>query len=80
MHMRHSASLFACVCMVVAALSPAARAACPPGEDIDIQLRDKEVQRQLILSGFLAAYGPPPGGRASPRVISWWSQARAYAQ
>jgi len=53
--MKPVASLFACICTLVALLSPAARAACPEAEDLDIQLRDKEVQRQLILSGFLAA-------------------------
>ena len=42
-----------------------AHAACPAGEDLDIQLRDKEVQRQLILSGFLAA----EIGRANERML-----------
>ncbi|MCZ7596460.1 MAG: hypothetical protein M5U16_17475 [Hyphomicrobium sp.] len=63
--MRHIASFFACVCTVVALLSPTARAACPEGEDLDIQLRDKEVQRQLILSGFLAA----EIGRANEKML-----------
>ncbi|KAB2941770.1 MAG: alpha/beta hydrolase [Hyphomicrobium sp.] len=65
LHMRHIASFFACVCTVVALLSPTARAACPEGEDLDIQLRDKEVQRQLILSGFLAA----EIGRANEKML-----------
>ncbi len=39
--------------------------ACPAGDDLDIQLRDKEVQRQLILSGFLAA----EIGRANERML-----------
>jgi esterase/lipase superfamily enzyme len=42
-----------------------AHAACPEGDDLDIQLRDKEVQRQLILSGFLAA----EIGRANERLL-----------
>lgn len=63
--MRHIASLIAYVCTVVALLSAPARAACPAGEDLDIQLRDKEVQRQLILSGFLAA----EIGRANEKML-----------
>ena len=42
-----------------------AHAACPAGDDLDIQLRDKEVQRQLILSGVLAA----EIGRANERML-----------
>ncbi len=64
--MKRSASLFA-VCVLAcltAAFSPAT-AACPAADDLDIQLRDKEVQRQLILSGFLAA----EIGRANERLL-----------
>jgi esterase/lipase superfamily enzyme len=51
--MKRIALLFAC--LGAAVLSPAARAACPEGDDLDIQLRDKELQRHLILSGVLGA-------------------------
>ena len=58
--------MFAFVCAACClAAAPPARAACPEGEDLDIQLRDKEVQRQLILSGFLAA----EIGRANERLL-----------
>ena len=63
--MKPVASLFACFCTLIALSSPAARAACPEAEDLDIQLRDKEVQRQLILSGFLAA----EIGRANEKLM-----------
>lgn len=43
----------------------AANAACPEGEDLDIQLRDKELQRHLILSGVLGA----EIGRADEKVL-----------
>jgi esterase/lipase superfamily enzyme len=63
--MKPVASFFACFCTLIALSSPAARAACPEAEDLDIQLRDKEVQRQLILSGFLAA----EIGRANEKLM-----------
>lgn len=40
-------------------------AACPGGDDIDIQLRDKELQRHLILSGMLAT----EIGRANEKML-----------
>ena len=65
--MRHFAALLAllCVCLSLAAASsrrgpPARRATISTS-----QLRDKEVQRQLILSGFLAA----EIGRANERML-----------
>jgi len=63
--MMRFASLVACVCSVLSTAIAPAMAACPEGEDIDIQLRDKEVQRQLILSGFLAA----EIGRANEKML-----------
>ena len=64
--MRHFAALFASLCAVAClAAAPPARAACPDSDDLDIQLRDKEVQRQLILSGFLAA----EIGRSNERML-----------
>jgi esterase/lipase superfamily enzyme len=63
--MRHFAALSAFVCAVFCLAANSAHAACPAGEDLDIQLRDKEVQRQLILSGFLAA----EIGRANERLL-----------
>ena len=42
-----------------------AMAACPAGDDLDIQLRDKELQRHLILSGVLAA----EIGRANEKML-----------
>jgi hypothetical protein len=62
--MRHIAALFCFVCATFC-LAPMAHAACPAGDDLDIQLRDKEVQRQLILSGVLAA----EIGRANERML-----------
>ncbi|MDP1640359.1 MAG: alpha/beta hydrolase [Hyphomicrobium sp.] len=62
--MRHIAALFGLVCATIC-LVPLAHAACPAGDDLDIQLRDKEVQRQLILSGVLAA----EIGRANERML-----------
>ena len=61
--MRRCLRSFAQLCCLAAA--PSARAACPAGDDLDIQLRDKEVQRQLILSGFLAA----EIGRSNERML-----------
>ncbi len=64
--MRHFAGVFALVCAVgCLAAAPSARAACPAADDLDLQLRDKEVQRQLILSGFLAA----EIGRSNERML-----------
>jgi len=64
--MRHFAALFASLCAVAClAAAPPARAACPEGDDLDIQLRDKEVQRQLILSGVLGA----EIGRSNERML-----------
>jgi len=40
-------------------------AACPEGDDIDVQLRDKELQRHLILSGVLGA----EIGRANEKML-----------
>jgi len=62
--MKPLASLFACFLAIFAAVSPVL-AACPEGDDIDIQLRDKELQRHLILSGFLAA----EIGRANEKML-----------
>ncbi|MEO8421089.1 MAG: alpha/beta hydrolase [Hyphomicrobium sp.] len=62
--MRHIAALFCLVCASFC-LASLAHAACPAGDDLDIQLRDKEVQRQLILSGVLAA----EIGRANERML-----------
>lgn len=53
--MKRIALLLAGLCAVAAVLPSAARAACPQGDDLDIQLRDKELQRHLILSGVLGA-------------------------
>ncbi|CAN1722621.1 Alpha/beta hydrolase [Hyphomicrobium sp. 1Nfss2.1] len=64
--MRHFASLLASVCAlagIVAAMP--AMAACPAGDDLDIQLRDKELQRHLILSGALGA----EIGRANEKML-----------
>lgn len=65
--MRHFAALlaFLCVSLSLGAASSSARAACPAGDHLDTQLRDKELQRQLILSGFLAA----EIGRANERLL-----------
>ena len=63
--MRRVASVFACVCALAVITAPMARAACPSGEDLDIQLRDKELQRHLILSGVLGA----EIGRASEKML-----------
>jgi len=64
--MRHFAALFAFLCAVAClAATSSAQAACPASDDLDIQLRDKEVQRQLILSGFLAA----EIGRSNERML-----------
>jgi esterase/lipase superfamily enzyme len=53
------------ICAAFCLGAHAAHAACPESDDLDIQLRDKEVQRQLILSGFLAA----EIGRANERLL-----------
>lgn len=45
--------------------SASAQGACPAGEDLDIQLRDKELQRHLILSGVLGA----EIGRANEKLL-----------
>lgn len=65
--MRHFAALIVFVCAIssLAAAASPAHAACPAGDHLDTQLRDKEVQRQLILSGFLAA----EIGRANERLL-----------
>jgi esterase/lipase superfamily enzyme len=63
--MRLTAARLMFVCAAFCLGANAAHAACPEGEDLDIQLRDKEVQRQLILSGFLAA----EIGRANERLL-----------
>ena len=63
--MRLTAALFDVHLRGVLPGATAAHAACPEGDDLDIQLRDKEVQRQLILSGFLAA----EIGRANERML-----------
>lgn len=64
--MRHFAAPFAFLWAVAClAAASSAQAACPAGDDLDIQLRDKEVQRQLILSGFLAA----EIGRSNERML-----------
>jgi len=63
--MKPFASLLAILLALFAAASPALSSACPPGDDIDIQLRDKELQRHLILSGFLAA----EIGRANEKML-----------
>jgi esterase/lipase superfamily enzyme len=65
LHMRHFASRLTFACTALCLTLTLAHAACPAGEDLDIQLRDKEVQRQLILSGFLAA----EIGRANERLL-----------
>jgi len=62
--MRPIASLFA-VGLLVSLFAFPVRAACPAGEDLDIQLRDKELQRHLILSGVLGA----EIGRANERLL-----------
>ncbi len=62
--MKPFASLLAVLLAFFAAASPAL-SACPAGDDIDIQLRDKELQRHLILSGFLAA----EIGRANEKML-----------
>jgi esterase/lipase superfamily enzyme len=64
--MRHFASLVASAFVMAGLAMPgSARAACPEGEDLDIQLRDKELQRHLILSGVLGA----EIGRANEKML-----------
>lgn len=65
--MRQIASLLASACILVgiATLSTSAMAACPAGDELDTQLRDKELQRHLILSGVLGA----EIGRASEKAL-----------
>ncbi len=64
--MRYFASLVvAAVALAGAVSSTQAHAACPAGEDLDIQLRDKELQRHLILSGVLGA----EIGRANEKML-----------
>jgi esterase/lipase superfamily enzyme len=64
--MRRFASLVAAAIALAGIVMPApAWAACPEGEDLDIQLRDKELQRHLILSGVLGA----EIGRANEKLL-----------
>jgi esterase/lipase superfamily enzyme len=63
--MKYVASLSVVVCTIVSILAAPAYAACPAGDDLDVQLRDKEVQRQLILSGVLGA----EIGRANEKIM-----------
>lgn len=55
LHMKYFASLCASFVAAVTMVAGPVQAACPEGDDLDLQLRDKELQRHLILSGFLAA-------------------------
>ena len=63
--MKFIVSLLAAASALASILAAPAYAACPAGEDLDIQLRDKEVQRQLILSGVLGA----EIGRANEKML-----------
>ncbi len=63
--MRFIAARLVFICATFCLAMNSAQAACPAGDDLDIQLRDKELQRQLILSGFLAA----EIGRANERLL-----------